>query len=330
MRKTRHSKRRIIQCSCIALLVVIFFSAALLVLKIWEKSQGKFPETGYSNPVIEYNGEEYVINENVETLLILGLDKYESDEVVDSYINDQQADFLLLLVFDNDSKKMSAIQINRDTMADVNILGVAGNKVNTVKKQIALAHTYGNGRDVSCRNTADAVSSLLMGAKVDHYASLKMDAISFYNDLVGGVEVTVLHDFTGVDNTLVKGEKVILRGEQALTYVRARQGIEDSSNSTRMERQRQYLSALYDKSIQCAKDDDSFIIDASVKMSDLIISDRSVTQIQEIARKIADYEFSGIISLEGESKVGEEFMEFYPDEGFIKETVIELFYTPKK
>lgn len=330
MRKTKDSKRKIFRYAIIALLVVFLLSAALLFLKIWEVQQGRFPASNTEQETVKYNGTEYVLKENIDTFLVLGLDKFEDSATVDSYNNDRQADFLMLFVYDNDSKECSAIHINRDTMAQMNVLGVAGNKIDTVIKQIALAHTYGNGRNVSCRNTANAVSELLLGMKIDHYISFSMDSVATFNDLVGGVELTVLNDFTGIDDTLIEGETVTLNGEQAFHYVRTRYGLEDSSNSARMERQQQYLKALYAKTQQCIENDDEFIVEASVKMSDYIISDRSVTQLQEIARKFSEYEFNDITSIEGEFELGKQFMEFYPDEESIKKTVIELFYEPKE
>ena len=122
-----------------------------------------------------------MLKSDVETFLVMGLDKASGTASSDSYNNDKQADFLMLLVFDNATKKCSAIHINRDTMAEVDILGVAGEKIDTVKKQIALAHTYGNGKNVSCQNTADAVSRLLHDVKVNHYISLALDSVAIFN-----------------------------------------------------------------------------------------------------------------------------------------------------
>ena len=235
----------------------------------------------------------------------------------------------MLFVFDNDANRYTAIHINRDTMVDINVLGVAGNKVATVHKQIALSHTYGNGKELSCHNTANSVTSLLMGMKVNHYASLSMDSVAVLNDLVGGVEVQILDDFSGIDASRVKGETVKLIGSQALTYVRTRKGLEDSSNSTRMQRQQQYIEALYDTFNQCATENDEFIVEASVKMSEYMISDRSVTQMQALAEKFGEYEFMGIEDIDGESVLGKEFIEFYPNEETIKDLVIQLFYEPK-
>lgn len=330
MRRTSNDKREYLRYLLIALLVVFLISISLFLLQHWERQRGMFPSHEIGDDNLTYKGTEYVLKENIETFLVLGLDKTAGESKSDSYNNDQQADFLMLFVFDNDAETCSAIHVNRDTMADVNVLGVAGNRVATVTEQIALSHTYGNGRDVSCRNTADAVSGLLMGMKVDHYISFAMDSVTVLNDLVGGVEVVVSDDFTGVDDTLIKGETVTLKGEQALHYVRTRYGLEDSSNSTRMKRQQQYIRALYDKYLQRVAEDSAFVVDASLAMSDYIVSDRSVTQLQELARKFSEYEFLEISGLDGKFENGEQFVEFYADAESITELVIDVFYRDKK
>lgn len=324
------NNRTILKYIAIALVAVFVVSVSFLLLGMWEKKQGTYPEADVPLPTLEYDGQKYVLREDIETFLVLGLDKFEGDASVESYNNDKQADFLLLYVFDKNAKKYSAIHINRDTMTDVAILDVLGlKKVSTVTQQIALAHTQGNGREVSCRNVADSVSGLLLGAKIDHFVSVTMDAVPKFNDLVGGVEVEVLEDFTGIDDTLVKGERITLMGEHALNYVRTRYGLDDSTNSTRMQRQKQYLDALREKTEKLIKEDEEFVVRASVEMSEHIVSDRSVTQLQELARKMSDYEFTKIYTLEGKNIKGEKFIEFYPDADSLKKTVIELFYTPK-
>ena len=327
MRKS--NKNLLIKGVTISLVVIFILSALMIILEIWESKQGKFPEVSEEDKKFIYNGVEYVPKDQIETFLVLGLDKFDGEAMTGSYNNDKCADFIMLFVFDNAEKKFSTIHINRDTMAEVDILGVAGDKIDTVTKQITLAHTYGNGKDLSCRNTAESVSRLLNGIKINHYISITMDAVSILNDEVGGVEVTVLDDFTGIDETLVKGEKVILSGEQALTYVRKRYGLEDSSNSARMERQQQYINAFYTKLTQVMEKDDEFVANASIKISDYIVSDRSITRLQELVNKINEYEYLGINDLEGETKMGEKYIEFYPNEESVNKLVAELFYIPK-
>lgn len=331
MSKSSSTKRKYLKATAIFLLFVFIVSSALLLLNIWDKHQGIFPtqQTEDLGTTLSHNGKEYVLKDGVETVLLMGLDKFEGTADEETYNNDRQADFVLLCIIDSANSKCTAININRDAMVEMNILGVAGQKIDTVTKQLALAHTYGNGKEISCRNVSDAVSKLLLGIEIDHYISLTMDSVATLNDIVGGVEVEVLDDFTGIDDTLIKGENITLKGEQALYYVRTRYGLEDSSNSTRMERQKQYLTALHAKAKQCAEKDEDFIIRTAAKMSDYMVSDYSANQLQEFIKKVSDYDIE-ISGIEGKSVLGEKFMEFYPDDDSVKETVIDLFYEPKK
>lgn len=327
----KEKKIKKLKITAIIFAVILLISAVFLALGLWERHQNQYPvkEEAVSANIYEHDGKEYQLREGIETVLVLGLDKYESNDS-GSYNNDMQSDFMMLVVIDHNNKTASALHINRDTVAEMNILGVAGDKVGTVEKQIALAHTYGNGQEVSCRNAADAVSGLLLNIPIDHYVSVPMDAVSVYNDFVGGVEVTVLDDFTGVDDTLVKGETVTLYGDHALNYVRTRYGLSDSTNERRMERQRQYLDALYRKTLALINADEGFIAEAGILLADYIVSDFTGNGLQQLAEKVADYHFVAIYELEGESAQVGEHMEFYPDEESIKTTVIDLFCEEKK
>lgn len=329
MKKTnkKASKKALV----LVLICVLVLCSALLAINVWEQQQDFTGEqsTEESSTSIEANGVEYELNKNIETVLVMGLDKFSEDVDTSSYDNDQQADFLMLFVLDNQNQTCKALHIDRDTMVEMNVLGVAGQEIGTIKQQLALSHTYGNGQNVSCRNTAKAVSNLLHGININHYVSVTMDAVSVYNDLVGGVTLQVLDDFTGIDDTLVKGEKVTLMGDHALTYVRTRYGMDDSTNGHRMIRQRQYIEELYKITREKVKEDDSFILTAWDKLAQYTVSDCYEQDLQRIYEKISEYEYLGTEHIEGESVVGERFMEFYPDEDALKELVIKMFYTPK-
>lgn len=323
-------KKKILKAIMIVLIIILVFSVLVLCVYLWDRTQGEYPDSGFSlESTIEYDGQEYVLKKGIETFLVLGLDKFEEQNDSSAFTNDKQADFVMLFVIDNNNKSCSLLHINRDTMADMNVLGLAGDKVGSVNQQLALAHTYGSGDKVSCRNVADAVSKLLLNAKINNYASITMDAVPLFNDLVGGVELTVLDDFTGIDDTLIKGQKVKLTGEQALKYVQSRKGVADSSNESRMARQKQYLEALYASTNECIKANDKFVVDASLKLSEYMVSNCSVTQFQNIFEKISKYDFTEIKYLDGEMKAGERFMEFYPSEESVKKQVVDLFYIKK-
>ena len=331
MRGAKESGKNPLRYLALLLAAVFVVSALLLGMNIWERQQGLFSgEDEHGQPtVIDYNGGEYVLRDELRTILIMGLDSFEAPADDNAYTNDRQADFLVLLVLDDANERWSAIHLNRDTMTPVHVLGVAGQKIDTKTMQLALAHAYGNGKEVSCNNTADAVSELLYGVKVDHYISLTMDAVALFNDMVGGVEVTVLDDFTGIDDTLIQGQTVTLKGEQALTYVRSRQGVGDSTNLSRMERQRQYIEALIEQTRRYMEQDESFSLNTATELAQYMVTDRSVNQLQKLMDKMADYRWDGIRTIEGKSEIGKNFMEFYPDEQSLKQQVIEALGKPK-
>jgi len=331
MKGTKTISVKHIRAIALVVLAVILFSVAILLFRDWEKKQGLFPEqSGVVDDELIYNGEEYVLKKDVETFLLIGLDTFSGAENDSGYNNDKLADFLLLLVLDNKASTVSAVQINRDTMVEINRLGVAGDKIGTVNRQIAFAHTYGNGNEVSCRNTADSVSSLLNNVKINHYASVTMDAVSEFNDLLGGISLEVLDDFSGIDDSLKQGETVTLTGKQALTYVRTRYGLEDSSNTRRMERQRQYLNALYDKTRTVSEDDTKFLANAVSGLSKHTVSNCTVHQLQTLLEKVTAYDTLDIHTPEGELIKGDEYMEFHPDQKALEGLAVELFCTKKQ
>ena len=155
-----HNQRRIIYV-VVALILIV---AALVAISYWERKNSDFKsESDWElSEFMAHDGKLYRLRDDVDTLLIMGVDKFSGSLVEDSYNNDQCADFLLLLVIDHAVGRCSIVHINRDTMAEINVLGIGGKKVGTVREQITLSHTYGTGAQDSCRNTARAVSGLFL------------------------------------------------------------------------------------------------------------------------------------------------------------------------
>ena len=319
------NRRRVIKILAALCGLVFLLSGGLLLLHIYDSRQTYQPNGQYSDPsVIRYNDKEYRLREGVETVLVLGLDHFAQDADNSGYTNDQLADFVFLLVVDNEKQTYSAIHLNRDTIAEMNILGVAGETVGQTQKQLALSYAYGNGRQISCRNTADAVSKLLMDIPITTYLSVTMDAVSVVNDAVGGVEVEVLDDFTGIDDTLVRGKTVTLTGEHALTYVRSRSGMKEATNQRRMVRQKQYLEGLIGAVHTAAEKNDQLFADVSAQIHDQLVANCTVAYLQTLFEKLTDYRYGDIYSLEGEQKVVNNLVEFYPDSQSVYDLVIPL------
>ena len=91
-------------------------------------------------------------------------------------------------------------------------------------------------------------------------------------------------------------------------------GLEDPTNIDRMQRQKQYLEALYERARQCMAADEDFVSQAALTMTDYLVSDCSGNKLETI------------YSPEGRSVAGEQFMEFYPDAASLERIVIDCFY----
>ena len=289
---------------------------------ISEESLTSFEEKNY----IYHNNKKYKPKNYLDTVLLIGTDDegkiYESI----SYNNSKKADFIALMVFNNNTKKCDIIHINRDTIAEFNILGVTGEKAGTETAQIALAYTYGNGLELSCRNTVKAVSNLLYQIEIENYLSMNMNAIASLNDVIGGVELEILDDFSDVDPSLVKGETILLKGNQALTYVRGRGNVGDQTNISRMSRQRQYMAAFAQKIKTAYESDNELILNAYNAITDYIVTDCSITVLSDTAERLSEYEINEIITPEGEIIENAEYIEFHADDEKLKELVINIFY----
>ena len=280
--------------------------------------------------VLLYNGGRYIKNDAIETVLLMGLDKFESQTGGDvGGVNGQQADMLLLLVLDRNTGTCTPVHINRDTMCTVYQLDAFGELFAPLNSQICTAHAYGSGGRDSCRNQVRAVSELLYDTTIDHYASVTMDAVGIINNLVGGVTVTVLDDLSALDEALVQGETVTLQGDQALTYVRARVGLADPTNLNRMKRQQQYLTALQQKFTQELAENDDLSRQIITAVSDDMVSDFTVNALSSFVDMATTYTFTPIREIAGEPVYSEDRSpEFYADEDALYQMVVDLFYLP--
>ena len=59
-----------------------------------------------------------------------------------------------------------------------------------------------------------------------------------------------------------------------------------------------------------------------------MVSDYTVEQISSLIEKLDGYTYDGILTLAGEAVRGNEYMEFRIDETAVRQTVVDLFYTP--
>lgn len=277
---------------------------------------------------ITVDGKSYVPKKNLTVILLIGVDHREDAETGGTR-DGGQADFLQLLVIDNLQRTVRRLALDRDTMTEITVLGILGDEAGTRVSQLALSHGFGDGKEQSCELTVRAVSKLLLDSHIDSYISMNMDGISELNDYLGGVTVTLEDDFSEMDPAMTPGATLTLRGEQAEYYVRGRMAVGDGLNASRMRRQEDYISkltVLLDQKVSQGQDAIQDMLDT---LSPYLITDLGRGTIVNTAYLARDYAREEPLKISGEhepSKSG--FMQFFPDEDSIQETVLELFYNP--
>lgn len=281
-----------------------------------------------ASKTVWHNGVAYFPRQDIDTLLILGVDRKGPVKNSGSYRNDGLADVVMLVVFDKTIKEYSVISFNRDTMVDMPVLGVGGRQVGTDNAQLALSHTYGNGLQTSCENTAETISKLLNGIEIDYYMSMSLEAVSILNDAVGGVKVNVTDDFSAVDSTITKGE-MILNGQQAINFVQLRHGVGDQLNISRMARQEEYIDGFLDAMISKIGNDPSRGLDMYEKINPYVVCNYSDRVLAEIFEMVSNFTFDRIITPSGNNVAGEKYMEFHLDKEQFNELVLRLLFEAK-
>lgn len=303
----------------------------------WLEKQNEKPEASgdhtmryaYSG-LMDYEGATYRRRGSITTILLMGIDQ-DGQRVSSGYRNGGQADFLRLLVLDDRERKLTQIQIDRDTVTPITVLGVLGDKAGTRTAQICLSHGFGDGREQSCELTADAVSNLLCGIPIDFYMALNLDGISTLNDLLGGVTVTLSEDFSALDPAMTQGATLTLMGDQAEYYVRGRMRIGIGTNEARMARQEQYISIVSELLGARLSENQEFIGTVYDALSPYLITNISRGRLINMAWAAKDYERASIIKLEGDHEVGPDgYMQFHADEAALRRMVVALFYEKLK
>ena len=324
--KTRRGKTGILLilflCAVLALLVLAFGMIDRIFDHANAGNDGMNDGAG-GMEVLYYNAKAYVKKDSLETVLFVGLDTDSEIAAMDSA---HLADFLMLAVIDHDLQSVRFLHINRDTMAYINQLDHADAPSATLYTQLARGHIFGSSETVRSHNTVRAVERLLYDIEIDHYVTMTMGAVRRINDAVGGITLPLLADFSHVDAAYTEGAEVTLLGDFALTYIRARGEMEDSTNLARMKRQKQYMEQLLTVYLESISAQDALHAEIAADTAPYLHTDLTVHQITRLGERISAYAFSGAEPIAGEAVLGEEFIEYYVDEQALQELVLALFY----
>ncbi|MGN0173929.1 MAG: LCP family protein [Acutalibacteraceae bacterium] len=285
--KKKHKKLLKVLLIILCIILAIAIIAASVFAYLYYSGKGQFNNkdkkpslpaevtTQDEGNTVLHNGEKYVFDENITTILCIGVDKDDEAQVkTDTYGLGGQADALFLVCIDNAEKKYTVLSINRDSMVDVDQYDTAGNFAGVQKMQICLSYAYGNGKDTSCKNTMKSVSKLLYDMPINSYFSINKASIPLLNDIIDGVDVPVYDE-----NGNATGETTHLEGQEAYDYIHYRDISKLDSNVIRMKRQKSYITAFASKAIDETKKDLSTPLDMFETVSLYSTTDLNASKI---------------------------------------------------
>ena len=282
---------------------------------------------------IEYQGNVYERDPSVKAILCIGVDSAGGMEKKVTG-DGGQADGLFLVAHDVAQDRVRILMIPRDTMTPITLTDLSGNILGKTRHHITLAYGYGDGREQSCEWTAEAVSELLSGLKIDGYLAMNTSMVPVLNDMVGGVTVRI--DVDGMerrDPELVKGATVTLHGKQAEIFVRYRDIDIDNSAITRMSQQKQYMENYFAALKREAAKDDQLITRLMDTIQGDMITNMPKDQYMGIGLDIINsgQALSGddILTIPGEAVTTDMFDEFHHDPERTLKMVLDLFYREK-
>lgn len=320
-------------------IILLIFSAFFILKKVgkdaFHKNDKNINVSGIdgleiNEDVIEYNGKEYVRNEDVVSILFLGVDKEELSNNLGTGKNGQ-ADTIFVAALNTKTKKINLIPIQRESMVDVDVYSSSGKYSGVNNEQICLSYAYGKDIKSSCENTMTSVSRLLFGLNVSNYMVMDLKGISKITDAIGGITLTSLEDIHLRSLSCKKGETVTLKGRNAQYYLQDRSS--DITGSTkRLARQKQFLSVFASKAGNDIVGDFTLLKKYYDVMTPYISTDLSFAQVTYLTSSMITRDIGGLFeykTIDGELKVGEKWVEYYPDKTSILNVIIDCFYKEK-
>lgn len=338
-RRRHHKKKRmkkwkkaLIAIGCVLLSLVLIVVGVASYLLINGSNQLKQVDTtivvpeelGATNQgeYVVYNGEKYIYNENMTTILCMGVDKRNLEENSMAGANGQ-SDVVILGALDTSTGKMTLINVSRDTMTDVSVYTVGGQYKETRKMQLCLSYSYGRDPEMCCENTLQSVKRIFYNLPIQSYLALDLDGIAAVNDAVGGVDVVSPETIADY----VEGNSYHLVGNMAETFVRKRVLSTPEANNMRMKRQQTYMKAFMDKLVSQTKSNVLSALDVYKASNGYTNTNLNPSKVTYLAQTVLTNGLDmDMVTVPGESKMGERYAEFYIDESKFYEMFLNIYY----
>ena len=269
---------------------------------------------------LTFDGIKYEANSHIDTVLFLGIDSSNQEREGVGISEGGRSDTIILFVIDNDKELITPLEINRDTMVDVDIYDNEGNFLAKGTEQLTMQYSYGNTPQKACNLTREKVSDILGRKRISNVISLTMDGIEPIVDAIGGVTLQLQTDETDIDPSYTEGATITLDGAAAKDFVHTRDVETRGSNISRMSRQTQFMIAMF----QTIRSQGSSVVETMENAAgDYLYEDIDADSIDHMT----SYDYSGeVLNLPGENVEGPLHDEFYLNDDEVTGLILDLFY----
>lgn len=333
----KKSKKTVVIIAAVILILAVLLTAAFFILKYIGKTQFHKDDKNIVAETVEevnddtvlYNGRHYKLNTDVISVLIIGVDKKNINSDL-GYGKNGQADCVFVVAANTRTKSIKIIPISRETMVDVSVYSKSGSYSGVEYEQLCLSYAYGSTPESCSQNVMKAVSRTLYGINIGSHVTIDMNGLAKYTQMIGGLQLEAIEDIQIGKKKIKTGETVNLIGDDAVDYIHDR-GIDVNANNRRMMRQKQFLSALIEKTVSELSKNFSKLGSYYGAMSPYTSTDISLSQLTYLASMFLSGNVLNNIEykmIEGNTVEGEKWTEFYPDEESVLNIVFDTFYTP--
>lgn len=292
-KKTSGKRKALIALVVVLALVLVGTLVGAIVLQKGKENL-RAPLQEEESLTVKYQGHEYMYNEDVVSVLIMGID----DEYAYTSSDASCSDANFLITIDTATNAVNVTTVPRDTMCEVDVYQDGKYKF-TTHTNLGLAYAIDAPKETCAENVVKSVSTIMEGMPVNYYFAMNVHAIEDLAAAVGGVKVTALQTIPGTN--IVKGEKITLKGNDAYKYLQYRDIYVDESALDRQARQEQFIQAFINKARKMSVDQ---LLKVVKTVSDYSITNLGAEEMSYLASCFiaGDKASLEMITLEGTTK----------------------------
>jgi LCP family protein required for cell wall assembly len=186
-------------------------------------------------------------------ILLMGSDERDGEnEAIGGYVGGMRSDTTIVAHISADRSRVEMISIPRDSLVDIPSCTMTDGSTSKAQKSAMFNSAFSIGADQGgdiASAAACAINTVQQntGVRIDHFVVVDFAGFAKMIDAIGGVSMCVPNDMDApLAGLKLSAGQQVLDGTTALAFARARKGtgVGDGSDTNRLGRQQQLLSAV--------------------------------------------------------------------------------------